>query len=96
MEVRLFGSRARDEARPDSDIDLLIIMDTHDDEEIAEGYVLSQAYALYNRLGDKWQHEIGGILGTHVSLVWYPPSDPQIRYHLDSYAVSIWSRDRPD
>jgi uncharacterized protein len=43
-KVILFGSHARGEAGPDSDVDLMVLMDF-------EGHPVNQAAAIYNALG---------------------------------------------
>lgn len=61
QEVWLFGSRAREDASDDSDVDLAITLmppkGNHD-----------WAFGNYQALGDKWQKELEAIVGRHVSL----------------------------
>ncbi|HEX8359596.1 MAG TPA: nucleotidyltransferase domain-containing protein [Longimicrobium sp.] len=49
--VVLFGSQARQEARPDSDLDLLIIVDAPDRVAEVERAVTDSATEIWNRLG---------------------------------------------
>jgi len=68
-EVWLFGSRAKGTARPDSDVDLAIKL-------MPASKGTDWALWRYSQFGDKWQNELIAILGRHVSLELFPPSDP--------------------
>lgn len=61
-EVWLFGSRAKGTARPDSDVDLgLVLVPGEPGHDWPEGN--------YQALGDRWQAELAALVGRHVSLV---------------------------
>jgi predicted nucleotidyltransferase len=60
-EVWLFGSRAKSSHRPDSDIDLAIVL-----MPPTEG--TDWARWNYERFGDGWQRQLGAIIGRRVSL----------------------------
>lgn len=64
LEVFLFGSRARDEAGPDSDIDIAFTLDLRD----AEPPLMGRCYGLYVARGHAWRDELIAKLGRHVSL----------------------------
>lgn len=61
-EFWLFGSRADGHARPDSDVDVAFVLrpDTLGD--------FGNSLGIYTSLGDRWQRELQGIIGRHVSL----------------------------
>lgn len=65
-EVWLFGSRAKGTARPDSDVDLCL--------RLRPG---GSALGAYFALGDRWQQELGQVLGRHVSLEAMEPGSPE-------------------
>ena len=83
FEIRLFGSRARGDAREDSDIDLAVTL-----LSAKPGSALGTYFAL----GDDWQRELAALLGTHVSLEWYPPDSPETLAVLAREAIVIWTR----
>jgi predicted nucleotidyltransferase len=58
LEVRLFGSRARGEARPYSDVDLALTMITEDDGNSGRGQLFS--------LGAQWRRQLAKRLGLPV------------------------------
>lgn len=61
LELWLFGSRAQERSRPDSDVDLaLVLKPAIGDHDWALGN--------YAALGDTWQQELEAIVGRHVSL----------------------------
>ena len=78
QQVWLFGSRARDEAEPHSDVDLAIVLTRptgrHD-----------WAHGTYTRFGDDWQNELKAIVGRDVSLELLPDRDIGPR-------VLLWTR----
>src|SRR5262245_9149751 len=80
-EVWLFGSRARDEAEPYSDVDLAIVLTqpTRGGHDWARGN--------YERFGDDWQNELKAMVGRHVSLELLPPPDQDI-----GPRVLLWTR----
>jgi predicted nucleotidyltransferase len=85
-EIWLFGSRATDHARPDSDIDLAIaLMPPSGKHDWALGN--------YAALGDSWQAELSAILGRHVSLEGIQPDSEEDRM-VRSDGILIWQRDR--
>jgi predicted nucleotidyltransferase len=60
-EVWLFGSRVKGSSRPDSDIDLaLVLTPPRQGHDWARGN--------YERFGDDWQRELSAMIGRHVSL----------------------------
>jgi predicted nucleotidyltransferase len=71
--LELFGSTARDQARPDSDVDLLVDF---------EGPVTFDRYtALWDYLED--------ALGTRVDLVLRRSLRPEIRPHVESEGIRV-------
>jgi predicted nucleotidyltransferase len=82
-EVRLFGSRARGDARDDSDIDLAATFYSGE-----AGHALGTYFAL----GDQWQKDFANGLKMPVSLEWWPPSDPHWLAITEKEAVIIWTR----
>jgi predicted nucleotidyltransferase len=56
-EIWLFGSRARGDSSPGSDVDIAIIL-----------MPTSWALGAYFAKGDDWQRELGGLLNRDVSL----------------------------
>jgi predicted nucleotidyltransferase len=60
-ELWLFGSRAQGRSRPESDVDLAVALMPPDGRR-------NWARGNYEALGDKWQRELAGIIGRHVSL----------------------------
>jgi predicted nucleotidyltransferase len=85
VEVRLFGSRARGDSTPASDVDLCITM------RVARRG--STALGRYTALADEWQQRLAESLEVHhVSLEWYPPQDPVVRVKVDREAVLLWQR----
>jgi predicted nucleotidyltransferase len=60
-QLWLFGSRARGDARPDSDVDIALALMPADAQH-------DWAYGCYCALGDEWQRQLGTIVGRHVSL----------------------------
>jgi predicted nucleotidyltransferase len=77
-EAWLFGSRARGDARHDSDIDIAISLESEDPGD---------ALGTYYALGDTWQREIRRRLGIHVSLV----STNELAA-VEATKVLVWSR----
>ena len=71
--VRVFGSVARNEARPDSDIDFLV--------EFKPGYGLIERIALMQELGD--------LLGRNVDVVRERSLRDQIRERVLKDAISL-------
>lgn len=66
-EIWLFGSRARGDARADSDIDLAIVLMPpllRHPGSIPHDWALGN----YASNGDAWQRELASTLGRHVSL----------------------------
>ena len=72
-DVRIFGSVARGDARPDSDVDLLV--------EFHPGATLLDRVALIQDLED--------LLGTHVDVVTERALHPLIRERVLSEAVAL-------
>jgi predicted nucleotidyltransferase len=60
-EIWLFGSRARGNSRPDSDIDLAIVL-------MPSSQGTDWAFGTYQSKGDEWQRELTAMLDQHVSL----------------------------
>lgn len=71
--VRVFGSRARGEARPESDLDLLV--------QLREGTSLLDIVAIKQDLED--------ALGCHVDVVTEASISPYIRERVLGEAVSL-------
>lgn len=73
LSVRVFGSRARGDARPGSDLDLLV--------EFEEGRSLLDAIGLEQELGD--------LLGMPVQVLTPSGLSPHLREKIISTAVSL-------
>jgi predicted nucleotidyltransferase len=77
--VWLFGSRARDQARLDSDVDIAIaLMPPKEGHDWARGN--------YEALGDAWQSELAMIFGRHVSL-------ELVTDEIRTTGILLWIRD---
>jgi len=73
QNIRIFGSTARGEARPDSDIDFLV--------EVAPDLTLLNFIAFKQDLED--------LLGCPVDVVTEPELHPRIRQHIIEEAVAL-------
>ena len=83
-EVRLFGSRARGDAREDSYVDLAVTITAGDP---------GNALSIYLSKSDHWRHELAALLQSHVSLLRYPfTPDEKLAAILEQDAIVIWSR----
>ncbi|MCJ2079877.1 nucleotidyltransferase family protein [Methylobacterium sp. J-090] len=80
-ELWLFGSRARGDHRPDSDVDLAIWLPGHK----------GQALALYVAKGDEWQSEIEAVAGMPASLQVLGYSD-ELDKIVHREGVRLWER----
>ncbi len=80
-EVRLFGSRARGDARPDSDVDLMI---TVDDDWYGGHNRFDTLGILWNRLA---HHRVP------VDLLLYPRSTVEERRQWSSHVIAIAYRE---
>ncbi len=79
-EIRLFGSRAKGRARPDSDIDLAITVPSLDLHGALEGELKAQKL---------WKRELIAMTGRRVSLVFY--SRRSAGYEIiTSEGIVIW------
>ena len=75
--VRLYGSRAKGNARPDSDVDLALTVGT--------GH--------YVRFADEWQRELSYALVLNVMLKQYnSPADDTVRRYCDEFSVVLFQR----
>ena len=83
-EVRLFGSRAKGSARPDSDIDLAITVGGSDD-----GVVRGNYFAV----GPEWQRQLSDLLGlnAHVGCNNDPDTDA-VRRSCDECSLILFQR----
>jgi predicted nucleotidyltransferase len=81
-EVRLFGSRARGCARPDSDVDLAVTIDTSN-----PGVVLG----VYQAEGENWEKQLTSRLGmkVHIGLYNDPVADC-VRKSCDACSVRLF------
>jgi predicted nucleotidyltransferase len=83
-ELWLFGSRARDEARPESDVDLaLVLMPAVGKHDWASGD--------YFALHSEWKSALERVVGRHVSLEAIQPDTPEDRIVRTS-GILLWSR----
>lgn len=85
-EVWLFGSRAKGTARPDSDVDLGVVLLPPDR---TGDWPLGSYYAL----GDGWQRELASVVGRHVSLQQFPREGEDIPDSINeplATAIRIW------
>jgi predicted nucleotidyltransferase len=81
-EVRLFGSRARGDATPDSDIDLAITVGGTD-----MGNVLGNYFAE----GRRWQDQLSHLLEPKAHVALYNDADPEpVRRSCDECSVLIY------
>lgn len=76
IDLALFGSTARDTARPDSDIDILVSFD---------GPATSARYFGV-------QFFLEDLLGRPVDLVTQKALRPELRPHVERDAVRVWTR----
>jgi predicted nucleotidyltransferase len=83
FEIRLFGSRAKGTARPDSDIDLAVTVTSNERE--------NTAFGVFCALADQWKRQLGERTGRHVCVQWYGPESPVYEF-LRSEGILIWSR----
>jgi predicted nucleotidyltransferase len=84
LEVRLFGSRAKSTAKPDSDIDLAITVDGD-----SPGTVLGNYFAL----GERWQEQLTELLEAKVHVALYnDPSSSLARSSCDECSVLLFSK----
>jgi len=75
--VRLYGSRAKGCARPDSDVDLAI----------------TTGVGHYVALARGWEDELSKALGLTVHVKQYNcPADDRVRRYCDEYSVVLFSR----
>ena len=75
--VRLYGSRAKGSARPDSDVDLAITVS-------AGNYV---------RFANEWQKELSDALLLKVRLKQYnSPADDTVRRYSDEFSVVLFPK----
>jgi predicted nucleotidyltransferase len=85
-EIRLFGSRAKRTARPDSDIDLAVTV-TSDERG-------NPAFGVFCALADQWKRQLQERTGRHVCVQWYGPESPVYEF-LRTEGILIWSRTQP-
>jgi predicted nucleotidyltransferase len=75
--VRLYGSRAKDSARPDSDVDLALTVGTGN----------------YVRFANEWQKELSDALILKVMLKQYnSPADDTVRRYCDEFSVVLFPK----
>jgi predicted nucleotidyltransferase len=73
--VRLYGSRAKGGARPDSDVDLALTLSTGN----------------YVRFANEWQNELSNALFLKVMLKQYnSPADDTVRHYCDEFSVVLF------
>jgi predicted nucleotidyltransferase len=83
-EIWLFGSRAKGTARPDSDIDLaIILMPAKGKDDWALGN--------YFALAGEWQRELATMLKQRVSLQGILPGTPKYEVVMDT-GILLWQR----
>jgi predicted nucleotidyltransferase len=81
-EVRLFGSRAKGCARPDSDIDLAITVGGTN-----PGLILGN----YLAMDQRWQDELSSLLSRKVHVALYNDADPEpVRNACDECSVLLF------
>ena len=84
QEVRLFGSRAKGTAKPDSDIDLAMTVDGD-----SPGTVLGNYFAL----GERWQEQLAELLEAKVHVALYnDPGSSVARSSCDECSVLLFSK----
>jgi predicted nucleotidyltransferase len=83
-EVRLFGSRAKGTAKPESDIDLAITVGGE-----SPGTVLGNYFAL----GERWQEQLTELLEVKVHVALYnDPGSSVARSSCDECSVLLFSK----
>jgi predicted nucleotidyltransferase len=75
--VRLYGSRAKGSARPDSDVDLALTVGTGN----------------YVRFANEWQKDLSDVLVLKVKLKQYnSPADDTVRRYCDEFSVVLFPK----
>jgi predicted nucleotidyltransferase len=82
-EVRLFGSRARAEAGPDSDTELAV--------RVQSGPADTPLGIWLTRHLD-WKNELEAMLQSWITQEFYAPDSADVRAVIDKDAVIIWAR----
>lgn len=84
IDLWLFGSRAKGTARPDSDVDLAIVLVPPQGND-------NWAFGIYIAYADRWQSELAAIVKRHVSLEAIAP-DIDFNAEVRATGVLLWSR----
>jgi predicted nucleotidyltransferase len=85
--VFLFGSRARGDSTPDSDIDLAIVVVGNSDETAFTRYFFNQ---------NDWKRELGSALGRSISMVRViDHGKPEVQESIAREGVLLYERPYP-
>ncbi len=85
----IFGSRARDDYRPDSDIDIAIVLDM----SAADGVDDSGGLATWMFETDGWENELEALLPFKVDLEQFRGSDtPTIQKGIDQSSILVYRK----
>ena len=76
-EVRLFGSRAKGCARPNSDVDLAITIGVDH----------------YVALASQWEEQLSSLLGLTVKLAQYNAAKGIVRGYCNEFSLLLFTRD---
>lgn len=87
--VRLFGSRAKGTARPDSDVDLAITVDP-----VREGSRILDGYTHYFFGRDLWAVELGALTRLPVQVERYDAAThPRVFQFCSACSLLLWQRE---
>lgn len=90
--IHLFGSRVRDDHRPDSDIDIAVELDLSS----ARGVDFSGGFATFSRHSHRWEAELAERLPIPVDLEFYhgPEETPTLHAGLERSGKLIYDKSR--
>lgn len=87
----IFGSRARGDHRPDSDIDIAIELDMSADVGVDD----SGGLATWMFEADGWEKELASLLPYKVDLEWFRGHDtPTIQNGIDQSSILVYQKAR--
>jgi predicted nucleotidyltransferase len=84
--VRLFGSRAKGTARPDSDVDLALTLRADTAEDLLE----------WVQELDAWEDQLSARLGLEADVwIFHRDIHPSVLEYCNEASVVLWTRTRP-